>query len=161
MNRLTMSWALGAVAVALLSGCSSDEPPRAGTAAPAASTAPVVPTSASVDGPTASAPAAAKGGNAALCEKVAAAKAALNEELKRVVAPGGKVPPAEGKRVMTGLAALLSDLAAAGDGELADALKGLSAEASKAAGAPDPVQAALSPSFDAAGQKVDKACAKP
>jgi hypothetical protein len=121
----------------------------------------VVPSSASVDGPAASAPAAAKGGSAALCEKVAAAKAALNEDLKRVVAPGGKVPPAEGKKVMTGLAATLSDLAASGDGELSDALDGLSAEARKAAGAADPVQAALSPSFDAAGQKVDKACAKP
>ncbi|MEU8611232.1 hypothetical protein AB0C29_24935 [Actinoplanes sp. NPDC048791] len=90
-----------------------------------------------------------------------AAKVALNEELKGVVAPGGKVPPAEGKKVMTGLAATLSDLAASGDGELRDALNGLSAEAKKAAAAVDPVQAALSPSFDAAGQKVDKACAKP
>jgi hypothetical protein len=158
VNRLTISCALGAVAVALLSGCSSDEPPRAGTVAPTAS---VVPSSASVDGPSASAPAAAKGDGAALCEKVAGAKAALNDELKRVVAPGGKVPPAEGKRVMTGLAAMLSDLAASGDGELADALEGLSAEATKAARAADPVQAAMSPSFDAAGQKVDKACTKP
>ncbi|WP_212993362.1 hypothetical protein [Actinoplanes auranticolor] len=121
----------------------------------------MAPSSASADGPPTSAPAAAQGEGAALCEKVAAAKAALNEELKRVVSPGGKVPPAEGKRVMTGLAAALSDLAASGDGELRDALKGLSAEASKAAGAADPVQAALSPSFDAAGQKVDKACTKP
>ncbi|MGW4948563.1 hypothetical protein ACWEOZ_44030 [Actinoplanes sp. NPDC004185] len=120
-----------------------------------------MPSSASVDGPTVSAPAAATGGAAALCQKVAAAKLALNEELKRVVAPGGKVPPAEGKKVMTNLAATLSDLAASGDGELSDALDGLSAEASKAAAAPDPVQAAMSPSFDAAGQKVDKACAKP
>ncbi|MEU8227964.1 hypothetical protein AB0C12_00020 [Actinoplanes sp. NPDC048967] len=161
MNRLTISWALGAVAVALLSGCSSDEPPQTGTAAPATSSLSVAPSSASGDGPAASASAAAKGGGTALCEKVTAAKVALNEDLKRVVAPGGKVPPAEGKKLMTGLAATLSDLAASGDGELADALEGLSAEAAKAAGAADPVQAALSPAFDAAGQKVDKACAKP
>jgi hypothetical protein len=120
-----------------------------------------VPSSAAVDGPSASAPAAAQGDRAALCGKVAAAKAALNEDLKRVVSPGGKVPPAEGKKVMTGLAATLSDLAASGDGELGDALDGLSAEAAKAAGAADPVRAALSPSFDAAGQKVDQACTKP
>jgi hypothetical protein len=91
---------------------------------------------------------------------VAAAKAALNEELKRVVSPDGTVPPAEGKKVMTRLAAQLTALADSGDGELATALDGLAAEAGKAAGAADPVRAALSASFDAAGQKVDKACAK-
>jgi hypothetical protein len=95
-----------------------------------------------------------------LCQKVAAAKAGLNEELKRVVSPDGTVPPAEGKRVMTGLAAQLTDLAAAGDGELAKALDGLAAEASKAAKTADPVRAALSTTFDAAGQKVDQACTK-
>jgi hypothetical protein len=91
---------------------------------------------------------------------VAAAKAALNEELKRVVSPDGTVPRAEGKKVMTGLAATLTDLADSGKGELAKALDGLAAEATKAAAAADPVRAALSPSFDAAGQKVDKACTK-
>jgi hypothetical protein len=120
----------------------------------------VVPSSAPVGGLAPSAPAAAKGDGAALCEKVAAAKTALNEELKRVASPDGKVPPAEGKKVMTGLAAKLSDLAASGDGELGDALDVLAAEASKAAAAADPMRAALSASFDAAGQKVDKACTK-
>jgi hypothetical protein len=89
---------------------------------------------------------------------VAAAKAALNEELKRVVSPDGTVPPAESKKVMTALAAKLTDLAASGDGELAKALQGLAAEASKAAKSADPMRVALSKSFDAAGQKVDKAC---
>ncbi|WP_203819580.1 hypothetical protein [Paractinoplanes ferrugineus] len=59
---------------------------------------------------------------------------------------------------MTGLASALSDLAAAGDGELADALDALAAEASKAAKATDPLQAATSGSFDAAGRKLDDAC---
>jgi hypothetical protein len=95
-----------------------------------------------------------------LCEKVSAAKVALNEQLKQVVSPDGKVPPAEGKKVMTGLASTLRDLAASGDGELAAALDALAAEASKAADAPDPVRAATSTSFDAAGQKVDDACTK-
>ncbi|WP_213005554.1 hypothetical protein [Paractinoplanes toevensis] len=106
----------------------------------------------------ASASAAAKGGDAALCEKVAAAKRALNEELRRVAGPDGKVPPAEGKRVMTALASALSDLAASGDGELRDALDALAAEASKAAKAADPVRAATSTSFDSAGQELDNAC---
>jgi hypothetical protein len=114
-----------------------------------------------VSGPTASAPAAAKGGGAALCQQVAAAKAALNEELKRVVSPDGSVPPAEGKRVLTGLAAKLTALADSADGALAQALDGLAAEASKSARAADPMRSALSPTFDAAGQKVDKICAKP
>jgi hypothetical protein len=113
-----------------------------------------------VSGPTASAPAAAKGGAAALCQEVAAAKAALNEELKRVVSPDGTVPPAEGKKVLTGLATKLTELSASADGALAQALDGLAAEASKSARAADPVRAALGPSFDAAGQRVDKACAK-
>jgi hypothetical protein len=91
---------------------------------------------------------------------VAAAKKALNEELKRVASADGTVPPAEGKKVMASLAATLSDLAAAGDGELAKALDALAGEASKAAGADNPMRAALSTSFDAAGQKVDIACAK-
>jgi hypothetical protein len=91
---------------------------------------------------------------------VVAAKAALNEELKRVASPDGTVSPAEGKKVMKGLAAELSDLAASGDGELAEALQALAAEASKAAAAAEPMRAALSPSFDAAGQKVDNACTK-
>jgi hypothetical protein len=151
-----ISCAVCAVALALLSGCSSDESTEAGTPAPAAS---AVPSSAPASGPVASASAAAKGGDAALCEEVAAAKRALNEELKRVAGPDGKVPPAEGKRVMTGLASALSDLAASGDGELADALDGLAAEASKAAKAADPVRAATSTSFDAAGQELDNACA--
>jgi hypothetical protein len=111
-------------------------------------------------GPSASAPAAAKGPGAALCQEVAAAKAALNEQLKQVVSPDGTVPPAEGRKVMTGLAAKLKDLAASADGELAKALNALAAEATKAAGAADPVRAALGASFDAAGQNVDKACAK-
>ena len=157
VNRLTLSSAVCAVALALLSGCSSDQPEAGTAAAPAAS---AVPSSAPADGPAASASAAATGGAAALCEKVAAAKAALNDELKRVVSPDGKVPPAEGKRVMTGLASALSDLAASGDGELAAALDALAAEASKAAAAADPVRAATSTSFDAAGQKVDDACTK-
>ena len=157
MNRLTISSAVCAVALALLGGCSADQPTEAGPTAPAA---PAASSSAPVSAASASAPAVAKGDGAALCEKVNAAKAALNEELKRVVAPGGEVPPAEGKKVMTGLADTLSDLAASGDGELAAALKALAAEASKAAKAADPVRAAMSTSFDAAGQKVDKACAK-
>jgi hypothetical protein len=155
VTRLTISSAVCAVALVLLSGCSSDKSTEAGMAAPAAS---AMPSSAPVGGPAASASAAANGGAAALCEKVAAAKAALNEELKRVVTPDGKVPPAEGKRVMTGLASALSDLAASGDGELADALDALAAEAAKAAKAADPVRAATSTSFDAAGQKLDNAC---
>jgi hypothetical protein len=91
---------------------------------------------------------------------VIAAKTALNQELKRVASADGTVPPAEGKKVMTSLAATLSDLAAAGDGELAKALDTLAGEASKAAAADNPMRAALSPSFDAAGQRVDNACAK-
>ena len=157
MNRLTISSAVCAVALALLGGCSADQSTEAGPTAPAASSAP---SSAPVGGPSASAPAAAKGKGAALCEKVSAAKVALNEELKRVASPDGKVPPADGKKVMTGLASTLRDLAAAGDGELAAALDALAAEATKAAAAPDPVGAAMTPSFDAAGQKVDKACTK-
>lgn len=157
MTRLTISSAVCAVALALLSGCSSDEP----TAAPAPSAAPTVASSAPAAGPTASAPAGATGPNAAVCEKVAAAKAALNEELKRVASPEGKIPPADGKRVMTGLAAALHDIADTGNGELAKALDALAAEATKAARTADPVRAAMSTSFDAAGQKVDKACTKP
>lgn len=159
---MTIPSAVCAVALALLSGCSSDEPTAAGPAAPAASAspsaAPAVPSSAPAAGPAASAPAAANPADAALCQQVIAAKTALNAELKRVVSPDGKVPPAEAKRVMTGLAAALSDLADSGDGEIAKALDGLSAEASKAAGTADPMRAALSPTFDAAGRRVDKAC---
>jgi hypothetical protein len=110
--------------------------------------------------PAASAPVAGTGKNAALCQKVVAAKQALNAELRRVASPDGTVPPAEGKKVMTGLAATLSDLAASGDGELAKALDALAAEASKAAGAANPMEAAVSPSFDAAGRKVDSVCTK-
>ncbi len=146
-----------AAALALLSGCSSDQSTEAGSAAPAAS---AVASSAPAGGPAASAPVTGKRNGAALCEKVAAAKAALNAELKRVASPDGTVPPAEGKKVMAGLAATLSDLAASGDGELAEALDGLAAEASKSADAANPMRAALSTSFDAAGQKVDNACAK-
>jgi hypothetical protein len=153
VNRLTISSAVCAVALALLTGCSSDQPTEAGPAA-------TVPSSAPAEGPAASASTAAKGGGAVLCEKVSAAKAALNENLKRVASPDGKVPPAEGKKVMAGLASTLSDLADSGDGELAAALDALAAEASKAAGAADPVRAAMSTSFDAAGQKLDKACTK-
>jgi hypothetical protein len=91
---------------------------------------------------------------------VIAAKTALNEELKRVASPDGTVPPAEGKKVMSGLATTLSGLADSGDGELAKALDALAAEASKAAAADNPMRAALSPTFDAAGQKVDSVCAK-
>jgi hypothetical protein len=157
VTRLTISSAVCAVALALLSGCSSDESTEAGTAAPAAS---AVPSSAPVGGPAASASTAATGEAAALCEQVAAAKAALNDELKRVASADGKVPPAEGKRVMKGLAAALNDLAASGDGELAKTLKALAAEAAKAANTADPVRAAMSTSFDAAGRNVDNACAK-
>ena len=157
MNRLTIASAVCALTLALLGGCSSDQSTEAGTAAPAASTAP---SSVPVGGAGTSAPGATNPGGAALCEKVAAAKAALNDELKRVASPDGKVPPAEGKRVMRGLAAALSDLAASGDGELAKALKALAAEASKAADTADPVRAAMSTSFDAAGQKLDNACTK-
>jgi hypothetical protein len=157
VTRLTIPSAVCAVALALLSGCSSDEPAGPGTAAPAASTAPG---SAPAVGPTASAPAAATGPDAAVCEKVAAAKAALNDELKRVASPEGKIPPADGKRVMNGLAAALRDIADTGKGEVAKALNALAAEAAKAARAADPVRAAMSTSFDAAGQKVDKACTK-
>ena len=161
MNRLTIPSAVCAAALALLSGCSSEQSPEAGSAAPAAS---AVPSSAPAGEPSASASASApvsgKRKGAALCEKVAAAKTALNEELKRVASPDGTVPPAEGKKVMTGLAATLSNLAASGDGELAQALDAFAAEASKAADAANPMQAALSTSFDAAGQKVDNACAK-
>lgn len=158
MNRLTPSAAACAVALALLTGCSSDQPDAAGPAAPTASAtsaASAAPSSA----PASSASAAAEGDGAALCQEVAAAKAALNEELKRVVSADGTVPPAEAKKVMTGLAAKLTKLAAAGDGELAKALDGLRAEASKAAGSADPMREALSARFDAAGQRVDKACA--
>jgi hypothetical protein len=91
---------------------------------------------------------------------VAAAKTALNEELKGVASADGTVPPAEAKKVMTGLAATLSDLADSANGELAAALDALAGESSKAAAADNPMRAALSPSFDAAGQKVDTACAK-
>lgn len=157
MNRLTIPTAVCAVALALLTGCSSDQSTEAGSATPAASAAP---SSAPVSGPAASAPVTGTGNGAALCEKVAAAKTALNEELKRVASPDGTVAPAEGKKVMAGLAATLSNLAASGDGELAKALDGLAAEASKAADAANPMKAALSTSFDAAGQKVDNACAK-
>jgi len=157
VNRLTVPSAVCAAALALLVGCSSEQPTAAGPAAPAAS---AVPSSAPVGVPAASAPVTDRQKGAALCEQVAAAKAALNEELKRVASPDGTVPPAEGKKVMTSLAATLSDLAAAGDGELAQALETLAGEASKAAGADNPMRAALSSSFDAAGQKVDNACAK-
>ncbi len=152
MTRLTFSSAVCAAALVLLCGCSSDESPQAGPQPTAAS---VAPSSAPASGPASSAPAA---GGAALCNEVIAAKTALNEELKGVVSPDGSVPPAEGKKVMTGLAAKLTGLAAAADGELATALKGLAAEATKAAATADPVKAALTPSFDAAGQRVDKAC---
>ncbi|MCA2216559.1 hypothetical protein [Jidongwangia harbinensis] len=157
MNRLTAPSAVCAVALALLTGCSSDEPTEARPSAPAAS---VAAGSAPPTGPAASASAPAAGTGSALCGQVGAAKAALNEELKRVVSPDGTVPPAEGKKVLTGLATKLTDLAASADGELAKALDGLAAEATKAAKAADPVRAALGASFDAAGQRVDKACAK-
>ena len=159
MTRLTLSSAVCAAALALLCGCSADQPPKAGTAAPASATAPsspAAPSSAPASGPASAAP----GGGAALCDEVIAAKAALNEELKGVVSPDGSVPPAAGKKVMTGLAAKLTGLAASADGELATALKGLAAEATKAAATADPVKAALTPTFDAAGQRVDKACTK-
>lgn len=154
MTRLTISSAVCAVALALLSGCSPDNSTEAGPATPAvASSSPAggAPVSASAS-------AAANGEGAALCEQVAAAKRALNEELRRVAGPDGKIPPAEGKRLMTGLAAALNDLAASGDGEVADALHTLAAEASKAAKAADPVRAATSTSFDTAGRKLDNAC---
>jgi hypothetical protein len=138
-------------------GCSSEQPTEAGPAASAASAAP---SSAPVGGPAASVPATGKGNGAALCEKVLAAKRALNEELKGVASADGTVPPAAGKKVMTSLSTTLSELAAAGEGELAEALDTLAGEASKAAADDNPMRAALSPSFDAAGQKVDNACAK-
>lgn len=95
-----------------------------------------------------------------MCAKVNEAKAALNEELKGVVSADGTVPPAAGKKVMADLAVKLSALAAAGDGELGQALDALAAEASKAAKAADPVRAAMGTSFDAAGKKVDTVCTK-
>jgi hypothetical protein len=157
VTRLTISSAVCAAALALLCGCSSDQPPRAGTAAPASAAAP---SSAPAGGPATSAPAPSQDSGAALCDQVVAAKTALNEELKGVVSPDGSVPPAAGKKVMTGLATKLTGLAASADGELATALKGLAAEATKAAATADPVKAALTPTFDAAGQRVDKACTK-
>jgi hypothetical protein len=157
VNRLTVPSAVCAAALAFLLGCSSEQPTEAG---PAASAASAVPSSAPVGGPAASAPVTGQRNDAALCEKVAAAKTALNEELKRVASADGTVPPIEGKKAMTSLSATLSDLAASGDGELAEALDALAGEASKAAGADNPMRAALSTSFDAAGQKVDNVCAK-
>jgi hypothetical protein len=153
VNRLTVSSALCAAALALLTGCSSDDPTGSGTAAPTASTAPAsAPAAASPSGP-------ADSELAALCKKVADAKTALNEQLKQAVTPAGQVPPADGKKLMTGLAATLTDLAAEDDGALAEALEGLAAEATKAADAADPVRAASERPFAAAGEKVDNACA--
>jgi hypothetical protein len=163
VNRLTISSAVCAVAIALLSGCSSDQS-TAGPAAPAASAGPAsesaaAPGPASAGQPAVSAPAAAKGKPTALCTKVAEAKTALNDELKKVVSADGKVSPADGKTVMTGLAAKLTALAGSDKGAVPEALRALAAEASKAAQAANPVEAASGQSFAAAGQKVDSACA--
>lgn len=155
---MTLPSAVCAAALALLiGGCSGDQSTEAGPATP---TAPTESSSAPAGGPAASAAVTGERNGAALCERVAAAKTALNEELKRVASPDGTVPPAEGKKVMAGLAVTLRDLAASGDGELAEALDAFAAEAANAADAANPMRAALSTSFDAAGQKVDNACAK-
>jgi hypothetical protein len=160
VNRLTLSCALSAVALALLGGCSSDSATEAGTAASAAPTAPAsAPVSVPAAPPKGSAPAAPKTGVAALCDQVTAAKTALNAQLKQVVGADGRVPPAQGRKVLTGLAATLTELAGTGKGKVPDALEALAAEATKAAGTADPVQAASGGSFEEAGVKVDNACA--
>ena len=146
---------LTCAALLTLSACGGEDAAPTTGSAPAASVA-APPAAAS----SAAAPAAGGGADdKKLCESVKKAGEDMKAELVTAMSSGEMPTPAVFQKILTGLEAKLTTLAAeGGDSELADALKRFGAEAAKAAKAADPATAADNPAFEKAGADITAAC---
>ncbi|NBE80219.1 hypothetical protein [Micromonospora rubida] len=144
-----------------LTACGGEEetPTTAGST-PSASTVPSSAAASASSVPSSSAATDAKGGTSdkKLCES---AKKAGNDMKAQFVAAmqSGDPSPAAFKKILTDLDEKLTTLASTGgDSKVAAALKQFGVEASKAAAAADPADAADNPAFEKAGADITAAC---
>jgi hypothetical protein len=82
----------------------------------------------------------------------------MRNELIKVVQSGGEPSPALFKKILTDMNETMTTLSAAGDGEVAEAMKAFGAQAAESAKAADPADAADNPTFEKAGAAVTAAC---
>ncbi|MEU5906908.1 hypothetical protein [Micromonospora sp. NPDC047527] len=93
-----------------------------------------------------------------LCESAKKASDEMKAELVKV-ATAGEPSAADFKKILLELEQKVTTVATAGgDSKLAAALRQFGAEASKAAAAADPAEAADNPAFEKAGKGITDAC---
>jgi hypothetical protein len=136
-----------------LAACGEDD-----TATTAGSTPPAS-APASVPATVPSSPAGADTANdKKLCASAESAGQAMKKELIAALQVSDSPSPAAYKKILAGLDKKMTTLAAGGDGAVATAIKKMGTEASKAAAAADPVEAAANPTFEKAGTDLTAAC---
>ncbi|MFI0796916.1 hypothetical protein ACH4OY_30155 [Micromonospora rubida] len=143
-----------------LTACSGEDTKTTAGSTPSASTAPSSAAASASSAPSSTAAAGTTGGasDKKLCES---AKKAGDDMKSQFVAAmqSGEPSPAVFKKILTDLDEKLTTLAATGsEGKVATALKQFGVEASKAAAAADPADAADNPAFEKAGADITAAC---
>ncbi|MEU1587852.1 hypothetical protein [Micromonospora sp. NPDC005710] len=152
--RLASAVSILVVATALAACGDGDKATTAGPTTPA-------PTSAAPSAVATSAAASPASAGAATDKQLCAAVKKANDEMRAEmvkVVTTGDASAADFKKLLTGLEEKVTAVASTGDSKLAEALRTFSAEAAKAAAAPDPATAAENPAFEKAGKDISTAC---